>query len=90
MRQKMAKYHDKASEIFELAESLENIATDDGRTVSDLSQAEVVAEARYVLSTFREGGHANNEDLSGDNGDESMADAKSQVRLLNRFIRKYG
>ena len=85
----LAKYHDKASEIYELAESLENIAHDDGREVGDLTQAEVVAEARYVLSTFHEGGHANNEDLCGDNGDESRRDASRQVRMLNRFIRKY-
>jgi hypothetical protein len=84
----MAKFHEEAKKIHELGVSLENISNDDGKEITDYTQAEIVDEARYVLSTFFEGGHCNNDDLTGKDK-ELRSSAKRQVAQLKRLIKKY-
>jgi len=65
----MMKLRTRAMRINELRISLENIAHDDGRKVEDFSDQEILEEAKYVLGTFNESGHANNDCLNSDDGD---------------------
>jgi hypothetical protein len=44
--------------------TLENCASDDKRELTDWTDEELLDEARYVLSTFREGGHANHDEMT--------------------------
>ena len=78
-----------AMSIDELANTLKQIAQDDKKEVSDYTTAEIVKEAKYVLSCFHEAGHLNNEDYIGDNGEEQYKWARAEVRKLNAFIKKY-
>jgi hypothetical protein len=78
-----------AMSIDELANTLKQIAQDDKKEVSAYTTAEIVKEAKYVLSCFYEAGHLNNEDYIGENGEEQFMWARHQVRKLNAFIKKY-
>ena len=78
-----------AMEIDELANTLQQIARDDSKAVNDYTDAEIVHEAKYVLSCFHEDGHLNNEDYIGENGEEQYKWAVGQVRKLNAFIKKF-
>jgi len=78
-----------ALKSLELYYSMQNISTDDGKEIEDYTPQEVIAEARYVLSCFYEGGHLNNEWLNSDNKDERK-DAQREVRALKSFIKKHG
>ena len=80
-----------ALNIDELAHSLDCIATDDKREIASYTAAEILAEARYVLEMFLDGTnpHWNYEDLQGENGPEQQKWARSEVRKLNAFIKKY-
>ena len=75
----------------ELFESLSNIASDDKKQIEDYTQIELVNEAKYVLSTFHEGGHSNNDWLTGeyDIDGTGKKGAKKEVKALNNFIKKY-
>jgi hypothetical protein len=75
--------------IDELANTLQQIARDDNKQVTDYTNAEIVHEAKYVLSCFHEDGHLNNEDYKGENGEEQHKWAVGQVRKLNAFIKKF-
>jgi hypothetical protein len=77
-----------AFKSYELHFSLDNISTDDGKEIEDYTPQEVIAEARYVLSCFYEGGHLNNEWLNSDNKDERR-DALNEVKALKAFIKKH-
>jgi hypothetical protein len=77
-----------AFKSYELWFSMQNISTDDGKEIEDYTPQEVIAEARYVLSCFYEGGHLNNEWLNSDNKDERR-DALNEVKALKSFIKKY-
>ena len=77
-----------AFKSYELWFSMQNISTDDGKEIEDHTPQEVIAEARYVLSCFYEGGHLNNEWLNSDNKDERR-DALNEVKALKSFIKKY-
>jgi hypothetical protein len=77
-----------AFKSYELWFSMQNISTDDGKEIEDYTPQEVIAEARYVLSCFYEGGHLNNEWLNSDNKDERR-DALNEVKALKAFIKKY-
>ena len=79
-----------AMSIDELANTLQQIARDDNKEVTDYTNAEIVHEAKYVLSCFHEDGHLNNEDYIGENGPEQRKWARSQVAKLNTFIKKFG
>jgi len=78
-----------AMSIDELANTLKQIAQDDKKEISTYTTAEIVHEAKYVLSCFHEDGHLNNEDYIGENGEEQFMWARHQVRKLNAFIKKY-
>ena len=78
-----------AMAIDELANTLQQIARDDKKAVNDYTDAEIVHEAKYVLSCFHEDGHLNNEDYIGENGPDQRKWAVSQVRKLNTFISKF-
>jgi hypothetical protein len=78
-----------AMAIDELANNLQQIAQDDKKQVTDYTDAEIVHEAKYVLSCFHEDGHLNNEDYIGENGPEQRKWAVDQVRKLNAFIKKF-
>jgi hypothetical protein len=78
-----------AMAIDELANNLQQIAQDDKKQVTDYTDAEIVHEAKYVLSCFHEDGHLNNEDYIGENGSEQRKWAVDQVRKLNAFIKKF-
>jgi len=54
----------KCMDIWELMTTLENCASDDKRELTDWTDEELLDEARYVLSTFREGGHANHDEMT--------------------------
>ncbi len=77
-----------AFKSYELWFSMQNISTDDGKEIEDYTPQEIIAEARYVLSCFYEGGHLNNEWLNSDNKDERR-DALNEVKALKLFIKKY-
>jgi hypothetical protein len=78
-----------AMAIDELANTLQQIARDDNKQVTDYTDAEIVHEAKYVLSCFHEDGHLNNEDYKGENGEEQYKWAVRQIRKLNAFIKKF-
>lgn len=78
----------KALKIKELEVSLENISQDDKKKLEEYSDEEIMEEARYVLSTFFEGGHNNNDILIGEWGDkQDQKEAKKQVNALKRLLR---
>jgi hypothetical protein len=79
-----------AMSIEELANNLQQIAQDDKKEVNDYTDAEIVHEAKYILSCFHEAGHLNNEDYIGENGEEFQKSARDQVRKLNALIKKFG
>ena len=79
-----------AMAIDELANTLQQIARDDKKNVEDYSDAEIVHEAKYVLSCFHEDGHLNNEDFTGENGPDQQKWAKGEVKKLNALIKKFG
>jgi len=72
----------------ELYYSMQNISTDDGKEIEDYTPQEIIAEARYVLSCFYEGGHLNNEWLNS-HIKEDRKSAQQEVKALKSFIKKY-
>jgi hypothetical protein len=89
-RNKMRSIVKAAMSIDELANDLQQISRDDNKAVNDYTDAEIVHEAKYVLSCFHEDGHLNNEDYIGENGPDQRKWARSQVTKLNTFIKKFG
>lgn len=84
----MSKFLKSALSIDELAYTLGNIAHDDKLALESYSDAELLAEARYVLGLFTNPaeGHINGEDYRGENGPEQKTWARSQVRKLRTLI----
>ena len=80
-----------AMAIDELASTLNNISEDDHKAIKDYTDAEIVHEAVYVLSTFHEGGHMNNDALIGEMEHDgcNQAWALREVKKLRALIRKY-
>ena len=78
-----------AMSIDELANTLQQISQDDKKEINDYTDAQIVHEAKYVLSCYHESGHLNNEDYIGENGEEFQKDARDQVKKLNAFIKKF-
>lgn len=80
-----------AGKIGELAYTLDNISSDDGKEWADYTDAEIVNEAEYVLHTFFEDGHYNGQALSGDleDGEYDQKWARGEVRKLKALIKKY-
>jgi len=78
-----------AMSIDELANDLQQISKDDKKEINDYTDAEIVHEAKYILSCFHEDGHLNHEDYIGENGADQRKWAVSQVKKLNTFIKKF-
>jgi hypothetical protein len=78
--------------IDELKNDLQNIATDDKKEIDQYTDKEILAEAKYVFEMFLNGTnpHWNYEDLQGENGPEQQKWARSEVRKLKAFIKKFG
>ncbi len=85
----MTSYLKSAMRIDELANSLETIAGDDKKDVAAYAQEEVVAEAKWVLGCFMEGGHMLGECRLGEYGPAEQKWAREQVRKLRNFIKRY-
>ena len=77
--------------ISELSNSLDNISADDKKQIQDYTDAEILHEAKYVLGLFTDPNetHWNAEDLRGENGASQQKWAKTEVRKLQAFIKKY-
>jgi hypothetical protein len=75
--------------IRELHQTLLNISDDDGKEIEDYTDAEIVAEAEYVLSTYFENGHFNYDLLIGEFSPGEQRIAKQDVRKLRSLIAKY-
>lgn len=81
---------DKAMKINELAYSLTNISTDDKRELESYSDDEILDEAEYVLSTFFEANHINNDDLTNRFDDkEAQREARKQLKALQKLVAQY-
>lgn len=80
-----------AMAISELANSLDNISTDDKKQIEDFTDEEILHEAKYVLGLFTNPNetHWNAEDLRGENGEDQQKWAEAEVRKLKAFIKKY-
>jgi len=78
-----------AQNSYELWTTLENISSDDKKKIEEYTDREIVHEAEYVLSTFFEGGHANNDELIGEYEWSDPVQARKEVRALRRLIKKY-
>lgn len=84
----MKNYHRDVMNLTELFYSLENISGDDRKTLKEYTQAEVVAEAVYILGCYLEGGHSLNEDLYSDDPQICFM-ANEEVKGLRKYIKKY-
>lgn len=83
-------YSDAAICSNELSINLENWLCDDltMHDITDLTPQQIVDEAKYVLSTFFEIGHVNNDALNSE-FDFDRQDARKEIKSLKAFIRKY-
>lgn len=73
--------------IRELECVLNNISVNNKRPLTSYTEEEIKHEARYVLSTFYESGHCNNEDLTCEWGDEdAQRSARQQVKALRKLL----
>ena len=80
-----------ADRVSELMFSLEVLASEDDRFIEDLTDAEIVEEAKFLLDKYEPGhGWRHAADLLGENGAEASRAAKRTVRQLERFIGHYG
>ena len=77
--------------IDELKNDLQNIASDDKKEIDQYTDKEILTEAKHVLDLFVNGTnpHWNYEDLQGENGPDQQKWARSEVRKLKAFIKKY-
>jgi hypothetical protein len=77
-----------ALNCFELANNLENISHDDRKEIANYTDAEILAEARYVKECYEESGHALCDYLNSDESVERRV-ARRDYRKLLRFIDRY-
>ena len=78
-----------ALNINALRRDFDNICVDDCKEISDYTNDEIVGEAEYVLSTYFESGHGNNDALNGEYGSDEKRVAKQDVRRLKALVKKY-
>lgn len=83
-----AKLLKKVYAICELNNTLENIAADDRTKMEDMTDAQIIKEAEYVLSLFLEGGTVQSEMLDDDDP-EVRKDGRGQIRKLRTLIKSY-
>jgi hypothetical protein len=72
----------------ELSINIENWLCDANIKLHNLTPEQIVDEAKYVLSTFFESGHSNNDILNCE-FPEDRKYAKKEVKALKTFIKKY-
>lgn len=79
-----------AGRVTDLMFCLEVFASEDGRLTGDLTDAEIVSEARFLLEKYQpDHGWRHGADLLGENGEEARRAAKRTVGRLEWFISKY-
>ena len=78
-----------AFKIRELHQSLLNISQDDNKEIEDYTDYEIVNEAKYVLSTYFESGHINNDMFNGEYGAVAEREATQDIRKMKVLIAKY-
>jgi hypothetical protein len=78
-----------AFKIRELHQSLLNISQDDNKEIEDYTDSEIVNEAKYVLSTYFESGHINNDMFNGEYGAVAEREATQDIRKMKVLIAKY-
>ena len=78
-----------ATKCTELNHFLEIISTDDNKEIDDYTDAEIIAEAQYVIGLYTEGGTAQSESLSGDCGKQSQRNARRELKELKWFLKKH-
>lgn len=78
-----------AFKIRELHQSLLNISQDDNKEIEDYTDSEIVNEAKYVLSTYFENGHINNDMFNGEYGAVAEREATQDIRKMKVLIAKY-
>lgn len=71
----------KCMAIWELKTSIENCASDDKTEITSWTDAELMDEARYVLSTFREEGHFNHHEMT----DEENYDREHRTMMSKQY-----
>ena len=72
----------------ELGINIENWLCDANIKLHNLTPMQIVDEAKYVLSTFFESGHSNNDILNCEFLEDRKY-AKKEVKTLKTFINKY-
>ena len=76
--------------VDELIYSFENVlCLDDNKTLEEYSNTEIIAEAEYILETYKEYGHRNYYMVIGDNGKHEKQIALKEVKQLKSFLNKY-
>lgn len=75
---------DKALSIGELGYVMRNISVDDCKPIEDYTDEEILAEAKYVLGLFHEGGTAQHEMLYSV---EERDEARRQIRNLKALLK---
>jgi hypothetical protein len=78
-----------AFKIRELHQTLLNISQDDNKEIEDYTDSEIVNEAKYVLSTYFESGHYNNDMFNGEFGADEQREAMQDIRKMKVLIAKY-
>jgi hypothetical protein len=66
-----------------------NISQDDNKEIEDYTDSEIVNEAKYVLSTYFESGHINNDMFNGEYGAVAEREATQDIRKMKVLIAKY-
>ena len=76
--------------VDELIYSFQNVlCIDDNKTLEEYSDSEIIAEAQYILKTYKEHGHRNYYMIIGDNGQHEKQIALKEVKQLKAFLNKY-
>ena len=78
-----------ATAIPEMQFAIECICADDNKEPDDYTDAEIVSEAEYRLSTYFEDGHVNNDEMRMGDDREANKTARKDIRMLKAFIKKY-
>jgi acetoacetate decarboxylase len=78
-----------ALKIDEMIFAFECICPDDGKNPEDYTDEELVTEAEYRLYTYFESGHMNNDEMRLGNDPEARKQARTDIRKLRAFIKKY-
>ena len=75
--------------INEMDFAFDCICPSDGKEPEDYTDEELVSEAEYRLYTFFERGHVNNDDMRLSHDPDCRKSARTDIRKLRAFIKKY-